>query len=230
MPTGTLSPVGPQQYLDDNGVPLAGGKIYTYEAGGTTPTTTYSNRALTVANTNPIILNAAGRCTISLADTVVYKYVLKTSADVTVWTQDGIEAVPGVFETSGQAFYFGGQSSSPITATSYTAGALYTALHPGTNIWSVDPDELQGTYRLTAVGVGDVAGSITVALVNLSDGDPDTPVSTVVLNSTTGEWEQSGSDITFPVGGATKQFGIKTKITAPVTSGFAWAISVVRTD
>ena len=49
------------QFFDDSGNPLTGGKVYTYAAGTTTPAATYTTSAGTVANTNPIILDAAGR-------------------------------------------------------------------------------------------------------------------------------------------------------------------------
>lgn len=49
------------QYFTDVGVVLAGGKVNTYLAGTTTPTTTWSDITGTVPNSNPIILNSAGR-------------------------------------------------------------------------------------------------------------------------------------------------------------------------
>lgn len=59
-----LLPNAQQQFLDSNGAPLAGGSVYFYVVGTTTPKTTYQNQALTVPNTNPVVLNAAGRATI----------------------------------------------------------------------------------------------------------------------------------------------------------------------
>lgn len=49
------------QYFDDAGDPLGSGKLYFYESGTTTPKTTYSDINFTIANTNPVILTAAGR-------------------------------------------------------------------------------------------------------------------------------------------------------------------------
>ena len=49
------------QFFDNNGAPLAGGLIYTYAAGTTTPQATYTTSAGTTAHTNPIVLNSAGR-------------------------------------------------------------------------------------------------------------------------------------------------------------------------
>lgn len=48
-------------YLDNNGRPLAGGKLYFYETGTSTAKATYSDAAETIPNTNPVELDAAGR-------------------------------------------------------------------------------------------------------------------------------------------------------------------------
>lgn len=48
-------------YTDNNGEPLSGGKLYFYETGTTTPKNTYSDSAETIANANPVLLDAAGR-------------------------------------------------------------------------------------------------------------------------------------------------------------------------
>lgn len=83
----SLFPVA-QQFFDNNGDPLAGGKVYFYEAGTTTPKDTYTTQAGDVANTNPVILDSAGRA--SIWGTGSYKEVIKTSADVTISTRDNV--------------------------------------------------------------------------------------------------------------------------------------------
>jgi len=50
-----------KQYFDDAGDPLISGKLHFYESGTTTPKNTYSDASLTIANSNPVILTAAGR-------------------------------------------------------------------------------------------------------------------------------------------------------------------------
>lgn len=88
MATLTASPK--QQFFDANGVPLSGGKLYTYAAGTTTPIATYTDSTAGTANTNPIILNSRGECDIWLLSGTAYKYILNTSADALVWTVDNI--------------------------------------------------------------------------------------------------------------------------------------------
>ena len=80
------------QFSDNNGVPLSGGLLYTYAAGTTTPQTTYTSISGVTANTNPVVLDAAGRVSgeIWLTQSQAYKFVLKTSAGVTLGTYDNV--------------------------------------------------------------------------------------------------------------------------------------------
>lgn len=82
------------QFLDNNGDPLTGGKVYTYLAGSTTPVTTYTTNAGTTAHTNPIVLDAAGRVPsggeIWLTNGVSHKFVVKTSTEVELGSYDNI--------------------------------------------------------------------------------------------------------------------------------------------
>ena len=94
MPAVNLSFIGGAgwQFLDNNGVILSGGKIYTYAAGTTTPLETYTARDGVTPNTNPIILDSAGRTPQQIWSTegLLYKYVVATSLDVVLRTWDNI--------------------------------------------------------------------------------------------------------------------------------------------
>jgi parallel beta-helix repeat protein len=83
------------QIFDNNGVPLAGGKIFSYQAGTTTPQATYTTSAGNVAHTNPIILDSAGRIPsggeIWLTDNQSYKFALETSVNVLIATYDNVD-------------------------------------------------------------------------------------------------------------------------------------------
>jgi hypothetical protein len=97
-----LSPVAgaAQQFFTNSGAPLSGGLLYTYAAGTTTPQATYTTAAGTTANSNPIVLNSAGRLDneVWLTSTLTYKFVLKDSGGVTIATYDDI---PGIGTVSG---------------------------------------------------------------------------------------------------------------------------------
>jgi len=95
MPTVSLSIFGGvgAQFFDNNGVPLAGGKIYTYEAGTSTPLATYTSSTGNTAHTNPIVLDSAGRVPNGgeiWNQLRLYKFVLKTSAEVLLATYDNV--------------------------------------------------------------------------------------------------------------------------------------------
>lgn len=91
-----LSPVGNGfQFFSNDGLPLAGGKIQTYQAGSTTPLATYTDSSGLIANTNPIILGTDGRppSTIWLEDGFFYKFVLSTASDVVIQTYDNLYGI-----------------------------------------------------------------------------------------------------------------------------------------
>lgn len=90
--TGMISPTPRFQFLSAAGIPLVGGTVTTYLAGTTTLLGTWQDQALTIANTNPIVLDARGECVIWLDGTKAYKFVLKNAVGVTQWTQDNINA------------------------------------------------------------------------------------------------------------------------------------------
>jgi hypothetical protein len=93
-----LSPVGnAAQFLTATGIPLAGGKLYTYQAGSSTPFTTYTDVDGHIANTNPIILNADGRlpAEVWLTAGYSYKFVLKDASDVLIATYDNLYGIIG---------------------------------------------------------------------------------------------------------------------------------------
>lgn len=78
--------------FDSSGNPLAGGLLYTYAAGTTTPQATYTTSAGDVANANPVVLDASGEATIWMTEGVEYKFELRSSAGVVQWTVDNVSS------------------------------------------------------------------------------------------------------------------------------------------
>ncbi len=226
MPTYTLAPYAYEQFFDDNGNPLSGGLLYTYASGTATLATTYRTGSGTT-NANPIVLDSAGRCVIYLAPTS-YKFILKNSAGVAVGpTMDPVTAVGAGSSGLGEAFVFGGQSSFPVTSIMLIGGATYDKLQPGTAVFTEDSANLTGTYILRATGLVSGGGvTLVVALVNLSDGAPDTPLATLTITSTTGEVANSTA-ISWGLPGTVKQYGIKTYVTG--NEGYCWGITLIKT-
>jgi hypothetical protein len=101
------------QYFDNSGNPLVDGLIDFYEPGTTTRKNTYSDINLTIANTNPVELTAAGRQpNVFFAGTA--KAVLRTAAGVVIETRDPVG------DTSAGAF------SAYLQDFDYPVGALVT--------------------------------------------------------------------------------------------------------
>ena len=99
-----LSPIGNGfQFFTTTGIPLAGGKIYTYQAGSSTPLATYTDNTGAVANANPIVLGTDGRpaTEIWLTYGYNYKFILKTADDSTIQTYDNLYGIIGVQASSG---------------------------------------------------------------------------------------------------------------------------------
>jgi hypothetical protein len=88
----------PEQQFDNNGKPLAGGCLQTFQSGTTMPLGTFSDALGTVPNANPVQYDSAGRARIFLQ---AQAYTLKlynhgatnncaTSLGPIVWSIDGI--------------------------------------------------------------------------------------------------------------------------------------------
>ena len=111
MASVLLSPYGNgQQFFDDNGIPLAGGLIYTYQAGSSTPLVTYTDNGGTIANANPIVLDASGRTPqqIWLLTGYSYKFVLQNADAVLIQTLDNIYPILQNAPTTSPAIPTGG--------------------------------------------------------------------------------------------------------------------------
>ncbi len=85
--------------INTDGTALSGGKVYTYEAGTTTPKTSYTSATGLTANANPVILDSRGSADIWISGT--YKIVVTDSSDVTLYTTDSVENDRGATGSAG---------------------------------------------------------------------------------------------------------------------------------
>lgn len=142
-----LSPVGGAgaQFFDNSGVPLTGGKIYTYAAGTTTPQTTYTTSAGNVAHSNPIVLDAAGRVPaggeIWLTSNLLYKFVVKTSTDTSIATYDNISGAGGAVPTPVNLTGDGTTTSFSLGGTPYSENT--------TNVYVNGVYQFKNTYNVS---------------------------------------------------------------------------------
>ena len=80
---GGIVPNGKAYYVDKNGKPLAGGKVFYYQPGGTTPKTTYQDINLTTPNSNPVILDGSGMALVW--GTGIYRQVVQDRLNNQIW-------------------------------------------------------------------------------------------------------------------------------------------------
>lgn len=163
MPTVYLSPIGNSQQVDSSGVPRNLAKLYTYAAGSTTPRTTYTDSTGNTAQANPIILNSLG-----LPDNPIWlptgqtKFVLKTPADVTIWTEDNVTGINDV-SLSVSEWQASGLTPTYISATSFSfSGDQTPNCLVGRRLQSTNT---AGTVysRITAASYGAGITTVTVA-------------------------------------------------------------------
>lgn len=229
----TLTPFPALQFFDQNGDPLDGGLLYTRAAGTQTPATTYSDPTGT-PHQNPIVLNTGGWVATAIGttsglylDAVSYDFVLKNSVGVTIWGPITVSSVG--LTTSGvyDVFSFEGAGDVPITATSYPSGTTFDKCHAGTGLWIIDSANIApGTYKLSGMLLSsDGVITVTAALVNLSDGAPDTPIATIASTSATGANVLSGA-VTFAASGVAKTYAVKVKVSAGY--GLAWDLMLAK--
>ena len=124
-----LTPSPKQQIFGSDGLPLVGGKIYTYAGGTSTPIATYTDYTAATANTNPIILDSYGQANIWLVNTTTYKFIVKDADDVLLYTVDNI-AIPLDLNSFGAPPPIG--NVTPNTGAFTTLSATGTVTFTGT--------------------------------------------------------------------------------------------------
>lgn len=83
MPTAPPIIIPEQQFSDADGAPYAGGTLATYIPGTSTPKMTWLDPDQAAANTNPVVLDSAGRCL--LYGDGEYRLLLRDAVGNEVW-------------------------------------------------------------------------------------------------------------------------------------------------
>lgn len=157
-----LLPVLRQRFLDANGLPLAGGKLYSYLAGTSTPRATYTDRGGSTSNANPIILDANGYADVWI-NTGYFKFVLTDASDVAIWTVDQV-GIPSGGSTSLPTGGSTGQVLGKLSGADFDYGWLNVAA----TLLSIVGTRAAPTNIVAASGIA--FSSITLMTTNFIQG------------------------------------------------------------
>lgn len=159
MPSVYFSPAFNEVTLDSSGNPANGYKLYTYDAGTTTPRATYTDQTGNSAQANPIVLNARGE-----PDNPIWllsgetKFILKTSADVSVRT---IDDVTGVGTLASQNISLGGYGFTNV-------GVLTGGTDTAETVNGVSPSWQRNGTTLATAGIAQTMWSADTVGANYS--------------------------------------------------------------
>jgi hypothetical protein len=182
-----LTPQPKMQFTTAAGVPLSGGKVYTYTAGTTTPQATYTDYTAATPNANPVILDSRGEANIWLGS-ALYKFKLTDANDVEIWTVDYISAPTSAISPvlSGNVVI---DSDTPTPALKITQTGTGPVLRVQD---SADPDATPFIIDTTGnVGIGTASpdAGLTVATVaSFANGAAATPSIAHQSDLDTGVW------------------------------------------
>ena len=160
-----------QQYLDNNGDPLSAGLLYFYETGTTTAKATYSDSDETIANANPVQLDAYGRQG-DIFFSGLAKVILKTSAGVQIDVTDpvGESAVSNAFAPWLVTVEYGLGDSVTDSAGAYYISLTSANIGNNPSISPTDWQKVQFVYSYNvnaSYNLGDVCLSGTAQYVSL---------------------------------------------------------------
>lgn len=188
------------QFIDANGDPMIGGKLYSYLAGSSTLATLYTTSIGDVAQTNPIILNSRGEPANAIwgTDGVSYKLILKTVADVLVWTIDNISPINDSTSPAASEWVDSGLTATFVSATSFTLlGDQTSTFNVGRRVKSTNSS---GTIYSTITASAFTA--LTTIIVANDSGVLDSGISAVSYGLISGTNPSVGADMVYRKGSA----------------------------
>jgi tail fiber protein gp53 len=168
--SASLLPNGEQVFLSNAGVPLAAGKVFYYIPNTSTPKNTWQDAGELVLNTNPIILDSAGRC-IAYGQGE-YRQVVQDSFGNTIWdqlTQDLTSAI---------------QSSVALFCGTSTGTANAQVVSPSPAVTSITTGQ-QFSFFAGLSNTGPMIIQISALVYALQFGGTDLPSGSVVAGAAT---------------------------------------------
>lgn len=136
------------QFMDNNGNPLSGGRLFTYAAGTNTPKATYTTEAGTIANANPVVLDTFGHAVVFLTGS--YKFRLEDSLGNLIRETDNITAF----------------STSDSGVDDLVANFTETVVAAGDSFIFADLSDGNATRRDTIQGILDLVPAVNVSAIS----------------------------------------------------------------
>ncbi len=150
MTAEVLIPWLTSQFFANNGQFLAGGLLYTYQAGTNTAAPTYTDSTGSTPNANPVVANSRGEMSVWFPANIALKFVLTDAAGNTIWTRDQ------VVNTQLISLFAGTDtgSSSLYILTFATPFSTYSAMAGTPIFWIPANTSLSGaTINVNGIGV-----------------------------------------------------------------------------
>jgi len=144
--------------FDEDGEPLAYGRVYTYTTGTSTALATYTDAAQTTQQTNPIILDGQGR-SLSFGKGI-YRFVIKDSDGNTLRTLDDLS-----YDTTTITATTATITTATITTATITTGLFGDGSQTAPSI-AFAADTNTGIYRITTDELGITVGGTRIVRVS----------------------------------------------------------------
>jgi len=185
----SILPPGQTTYFDANGAPLAGGSVYYFIPNTSTPKNTWSDPYGNTLNPNPVILDAAGRCTVyGEGQYTQAVYDSLGNLQFTALSQDLLQlfSLPATtrIALSGNTSYYVATTGSDSTGNGTSGNPWATIQHAVTYIaalidlrgYTATIYVADGTYTQGVVISGPFVGQGNVHII----GDSATPANCII--------------------------------------------------
>lgn len=194
------------QFFDNNGNVLSGGKIWSYQAGTTTLQATYTSETGVTQNSNPIVLDSAGRVpqAIWLSAGQAYRFDLTDANDVAL---DSVDNIVGVNDGSLISVPWSSITGEPTTLAGYgitdsitaaTAASTYAPIASPTFTGTPQVPDNAATSSNWAVGYRDAPQNAQTANYQMVLADRGKSV--VMNGSSLTLTVPANGTVAFPVG------------------------------
>ncbi len=225
----TLLPPGKQQFFKGNGAPNAGGSVYFYVPGTTTPKDTYQNSAATILNTNPVGLDSGGFAIIygsgayrmvekdASGNTIYDQLTSDTSSTQVSWTGSSGGSANALALTAGG---FSAQSGQSISWKNSFTNTGSTTLTVNGVLYGLMKDTLSGPTVLTGgeLTQNDISSALydsAIGQFHLIDGNIVTPFATIASAATTDLGSAKSPNVAISGSIGITSFGSSATLAAP---------------